>query len=52
MRKDNVKTQMVVKEQKIAVLIVDDKEYISLTDLARYANTDDPSGVIRNWMSN
>ena len=27
-------------------------EYISLTDLARYANKDDPSGVIRNWMSN
>ena len=27
-------------------------EYFSLTDLARYANKDDPSGVIRNWMSN
>jgi len=26
--------------------------YISLTDLARYMNPDDPSGVIRNWMSN
>ena len=41
-----------VKEQKIGVLIVDNKEYISLTDLARYANPEDPSGVIRNWMSN
>lgn len=27
-------------------------DYISLTDLARYVNNDDPSGVIRNWMSN
>ncbi len=31
---------------------IDNKEYISLTDLARYANPEDPSGVIRNWMSN
>ena len=52
MNKDNVKTQMVVKEQKIGVLVIDGEEYISLTDLARYANPDDPSGVIRNWMSN
>lgn len=27
-------------------------DYISITDLAKYANPDDPSGVIRNWMSN
>ena len=26
--------------------------YISLTDLVKYANPNDPSGVIRNWMSN
>ena len=52
MNKDNIKTQMVVKEQKIGVLVIDGEEYISLTDLARYANPDDPSGVIRNWMSN
>jgi len=31
---------------------IDGVEYISLTDLARYANKEDPSGVIRNWMSN
>ena len=33
-------------------MIIDNKEYISLTDLARYVNNEDPSGVIRNWMSN
>jgi hypothetical protein len=27
-------------------------DYISLTDLAKYQNLEDPSGVIRNWMSN
>ncbi len=52
MNKENVKTQIVVKEQKVDVLIINNKEYISLTDLARYVNKDDPSSVIRNWMSN
>lgn len=28
------------------------EEYISLTDIAKVANPKDPSGVIRNWMSN
>ena len=50
--KSNIKTQIVVNKQKISVLRIGNKEYISLTDLARYANKDDPSGVIRNWMSN
>ena len=31
---------------------IGDVDYISLTDLAKYANSFDPSGVIRNWMSN
>ena len=52
MNKENVKTQIIVKEQKVDVLIINNKEYISLTDLARYVNKDDPSSVIRNWMSN
>ncbi len=52
MKKDNLKTQIFVKEQKVDVMTFNGKEYISLTDLARYANKEDPSGVIRNWMSN
>lgn len=32
------KTQVIVKEQKINVLTINNKEYISLTDLARYAD--------------
>ena len=49
---NNIKTKIVVKNQIISVLKIDGKEYISLTDLARYVNKEDPSGVIRNWMSN
>lgn len=36
----------------IAYKKVNKDDYISLTDLAKYANSIDPSGVIRNWMSN
>ena len=28
------------------------EDYISITDIAKYFNAQDPSGVIRNWMSN
>ena len=52
MNKDNIITQMIVKGQKVNVMKIDNKEYISLTNLAKYVNKDDPSGVIRNWMSN
>lgn len=52
MNKDNIKAQMVVKEQVINVIRIDDKEFISLTDLARYADEDDPRYPIQNWMRN
>ena len=52
MKKDLVTTEIVVKENKIRILRVGNVNYISLTDLARQANSEDPSGVIRNWMSN
>ena len=46
------KQEIFVKGRKVDILKIEGKEYISLTDLARYANPEDPSGVIRNWMSN
>ena len=52
MNNDNVKTQIIVKERKISVLRINNKEYISLTDLARYADEDDPRLPIQNWMRN
>ena len=52
MKKDLVTTEIIVKENKVGILRVGNVNYISLTDLARQANSEDPSGVIRNWMSN
>ena len=52
MNKDNIKTQITVKEQKINVLRIENKEYISLTDLARYANPEEPKIHIYAWMRN
>lgn len=50
MNKDNIKTEIIVKEQRINVLRIDNKEFISLTDLARYANPDEPKIPIYAWM--
>ena len=52
MKENLIKTEMNVKNEKISVMRNGNEEYISLTDLAKYANPTDPSGVIRNWMSN
>lgn len=52
MKNNNIKTQIIVKEHKINVLKINNKEYISLTDLARYADEDDPRYPIQNWMRN
>ena len=49
---ENNITTIIVKERKIRVIRIGNDDYISLTDLAKYQNFDDPSGVIRNWMSN
>jgi len=50
MNKDNIKTEIIVKEQRIGVLRIDNKEFISLTDLARYADSEEPRLPIRYWM--
>ena len=41
-----------VKDQKVAVLVINGKEYISLTDLARYANFKEPKIPVQTWMRN
>ena len=52
MKNEIIKTEMLVKDNVVGVMRVGDVDYISLTDLAKYQNANDPSGVIRNWMSN
>ena len=41
MNKENIKAQMIVRNKVINILRIDDKEFISLTDLARYAEEAD-----------
>ena len=52
MSKELIQTQMNVNNRQVRIMRVDNIDYISLTDLAKYQNENDPSGVIRNWMSN
>jgi hypothetical protein len=47
----SIKAEIVVQKTKITVLRVGDEEYISLTDLARFKNTDNPSSVITHYLS-
>lgn len=49
---NNLITEMKVQEKTVRVLRFINTDYISLTDLAKSQNSQDPSGVIRNWMSN
>jgi len=44
--------ELYVKDNLVRILKVGDIDYISLTDLARYKNRDNPSDVIKFWMSN
>ena len=52
MNKDIIKTEMIVNNQKINVLRINNNDYISLTDLARYADNEEPRLPIRDWMRN
>lgn len=44
------KTQIEVKDNLISVIKIENINYISLTDLARYQNSTDPSFTVRNWL--
>jgi len=52
MKNNTIITEIIVKENKIGVLRIGNREYISLTDLARYADNDEPRLPIRDWMRN
>ena len=43
---------MNVNDSEVRVMRVGNEDYISLTDLARYKNVDNPGDVIIKWMSN
>ena len=48
----DVVTQIDVNNNKIGIMRVGEIDYISLTDLARYKNPEEPGEVIIKWMSN
>lgn len=52
MSKDLVKTEINVVDNKIGIMRIGDVDYISLTDLARYADAEEPRLPIRDWMRN
>ena len=52
MRKDIIKTEICVEKNKVSVIRINNKEYISLTDLARYANSEEPKIPVQTWMRN
>ena len=49
---DKITTKINVKDNLIGIMRIDNKDYISLTDLARYKNESNPGDVIIKWMSN
>ncbi len=52
MSKNNVNIEINVENNKVNVMRVNNVEYISLTDLARYANSSEPKIPIQTWMRN
>ena len=47
MNKNNIITEISVRETKVGIMRVGNVNYISLTDLAKHEDKDDPSGLIK-----
>ena len=52
MKQEIIKSELEVNDNKIKVITINNKEFISLTDLARYANPEEPKIPIQTWMRN
>ena len=50
--KQDIISNLKVNNTEIRIMRVNNEDYISLTDLARYKNYIEPSDVIKKWMSN
>ncbi|MCQ2078407.1 MAG: KilA-N domain-containing protein [Bacteroidaceae bacterium] len=44
--------QLILKDSTIQTIKIGDEDYICITDIARLRNSEDPNGVIANWMRN
>ena len=45
-------SELIVKNQKVRVIRFNNQDYISLTDLARYADSEEPKIPIYSWLRN
>ena len=52
MTKNIIKSEMNVNGNKVSIVRIRNVDYVSLTDLARYADDDEPRLPIRDWMRN
>lgn len=52
MNEEILVTEIKVSNRKVRILNVKGSEYISLTDLAKYANSEEPKIPIHTWMRN
>lgn len=52
MKNKIIKTKMNVNDNLVNIMRINNIDYISLTDLARYKNPNNPGDVIIKWMSN
>lgn len=41
-----------VKEQAVSIIRINNEDYISITDIARFKNPKDPKDVVKNWFRN
>jgi len=44
--------KIIVKDTNVTILKVNEEDYISLTDIARFKNPNEPKDVVKNWMRN
>lgn len=52
MKNNFIQTELDVNNNKIRIMRINGVDYISLTDLAKYSNPENPANVIIHWMSN
>jgi len=52
MTNDIIKAELNVNDRIVKVLRINNSDFISLTDLARYANPEDPKIPVQTWMRN
>ena len=50
MKNELIKAEIIVKDTPINVIRINNTDFISLTDLAKYQNSSDPSFTVKNWL--